>query len=655
MLRFFLPLFCSLLISQFVTSQERPTAHENARGGNLKIIPVVVHVIHNYGSENISYEQVESAIEEMNEDFRANNPDINEVASAFTSIVADCEIEFRLAKLDPNGNCTNGVTRTVSPMTYTATDELKDLINWDPTMYLNIWVVDNIVTEGFGVMINFTYLPGDAPSPQYDGILVRNDNFGTIGTASGVVHGLNYALGRYLGLLPLWGTSGSCSDDDGIADTPNTDSPSFICDTTQVTCGTLDNVQNFMNFGGCGRMFTEGQKAAMHTTLNSSLAGRNNLWIPNNLTATGTNDGFTNSCVPYPDFAASRRYLCEGDQVDFTDFSWNADVTSWDWTFEGGMPATSSDPDPTVTYNTAGIYEVSLTVTAAGGDSSLTISQMIEVDVEGNSVNATIVEGIEEQTFPLNSNDDLSWRIPSVPNDSWQRTTNAAATGSASVMVPLGDLPAGSVADLISPPLDFSWIGVDNAEMTFKVAHAPRDGDSDEELRVLVSTNCGQTWSTRYSERGLDLSTNGGVNVSGDFIPTASDWRTETVSLGTLVANSSHALIRFQATSDGQNNLYIDDINIANGALGVNDASSSFTAQVFPNPMTRESMLQIDARQPQEVDMEIFDASGRLIHSEFVSLNAGTNQLQLDAILDVEPGVYFIQIGSESLKLLKSE
>lgn len=170
------------------------------------------------------------------------------------------------------------------------------------------------------------------------------------------------------------GVNGGCGDDDGIADTPNTDGPSFICDVTRVTCGTLDNVQNFMNFGDCGRMFTEGQKAAMHTTLNSSLAGRNNLWIPNNLTATGTNDGFTNSCVPNPDFAASRRYLCEGDQVDFTDFSWNADITSWDWTFEGGTPATSSDPDPTVTYNTAGTYEVSLTVTAAGGDSSLTIS-----------------------------------------------------------------------------------------------------------------------------------------------------------------------------------------------------------------------------------------------------------------------------------------
>ena len=203
-IRSVLALFCFLFISQFVTSQERPTANENARGGNLKIIPVVVHVIHNYGSENISYEQVESAIEEMNEDFRANNPDINEVVSAFTSIVADCEIEFRLAKLDPNGNCTNGVTRTVSSMTYSATDETKDLINWDPSMYLNIWVVDNIYNPGVGTLINFTYLPGDAPSPQYDGIFVRSNQFGTIGTASGSAHNLDYALGRYLGLQPLW-------------------------------------------------------------------------------------------------------------------------------------------------------------------------------------------------------------------------------------------------------------------------------------------------------------------------------------------------------------------------------------------------------------------------------------------------------------------
>ena len=90
------------------------------------IIPVVVHVIHNYGSERITESQVNSAIETMNNDFNALNEDITEVLDEFSSLISDIGIEFRLAKIDENGNCTNGITYNQSILTYSGGENVKE-------------------------------------------------------------------------------------------------------------------------------------------------------------------------------------------------------------------------------------------------------------------------------------------------------------------------------------------------------------------------------------------------------------------------------------------------------------------------------------------------------------------------------------------------
>ena len=64
---------------------------------------------------------------------------------------------------------------------------------------------------------------------------------------------------------------------------------------------------------------------------------------------------------PVADFDASPRAVCEGQQVQFADLSQGA--TSYQWSFDGGSPATSTDPNPTVTYNTSGTWDVTLVVT----------------------------------------------------------------------------------------------------------------------------------------------------------------------------------------------------------------------------------------------------------------------------------------------------
>ena len=70
------------------------------------------------------------------------------------------------------------------------------------------------------------------------------------------------------------------------------------------------------------------------------------------------------------DFIADVTAVAVGGSVHFTDNSWGAQLTNWDWEFEGGTPATSTAQNPTVTYSQAGTFGVRLTVTNAAGESA---------------------------------------------------------------------------------------------------------------------------------------------------------------------------------------------------------------------------------------------------------------------------------------------
>ncbi|MEX1131791.1 MAG: hypothetical protein WEC15_01075, partial [Flavobacteriales bacterium] len=119
------------------------------------VISVVFHVIHNNGPENISDEQLYDAIRVLNNDFNKLNTDWPGVRPEFLDIVADVGIEFRLARKDPQGNCTNGITRTVSQLTYSGDQAMKDLIQWPRNRYLNVWVAAS--ANGAA---GYTYRPG---------------------------------------------------------------------------------------------------------------------------------------------------------------------------------------------------------------------------------------------------------------------------------------------------------------------------------------------------------------------------------------------------------------------------------------------------------------------------------------------------------------
>ena len=290
------------------------------------IIPTVVHVIHNYGSERISKTQVNSCIKTMNDDFNALNDDINGVINEFTNLISDMGIEFRLAKIDPSGNCTDGITYHQSILTYEGGENVKENTYWDNDKYMNIWVVADLASEGTAA---YAYYPGTAPN-NHEGIICDDDYFGTVGTASNSNwsrHTMPHEVGHYLNLAHPWGSSNSpgnadededgvpdnCLIDDGVEDTPLTFGvENSNCPLTQSSCDDLtDNVQNIMDYSNCALMFTNGQKERAHAALNSDAGGRNLLWQENNLWNTGVHDDYVGGlCAPIADFKSNTQSGC---------------------------------------------------------------------------------------------------------------------------------------------------------------------------------------------------------------------------------------------------------------------------------------------------------------------------------------------------------
>ena len=200
------------------------TEVDKKRGTKKYIIPIVFHILHENGSENISDQQVKNQVEILNLDFNKLNADTMDVQSEFKNIIANCNFEFRLATKDPKGNCTNGINHYYTHLTNNASDNSK-INQWNRAKYLNIWVVKTIGKSG---VAGYAYFPNSAVGPFFkgDGVIILHNYIGSIGTSNAYrSRALTHEIGHYLGLAHVWGNSNdpevSCGDD-GITDTPKT-------------------------------------------------------------------------------------------------------------------------------------------------------------------------------------------------------------------------------------------------------------------------------------------------------------------------------------------------------------------------------------------------------------------------------------------------
>ncbi|MEO9257195.1 MAG: M43 family zinc metalloprotease [Crocinitomicaceae bacterium] len=625
----------------------------------LYTIPVVFHVIHTGGIENISDAQILDAIVQMNIDYSRLNPDTTQIVPIFKPIAADCQIQFKLAKLDPNGQCTNGITRTFSNTTNTGVGQDQaaavqaDAGNWPGNKYLNIFVVANC-----GGAAGYSTYPNDwTTTSMSNGIFILHSYVGSIGTASPYVStALSHEAGHWCNLAHCWGNTNTpadpsnCSDDDGVSDTPNTIGWT-TCNINGSTCSHPgpDNVQNYMEYSYCSKMFTEGQKARMHAALNSTTGGRKTVVSAANLIATGVNnpDVFCKA-----DFSASTLQVCIGGTVDFTDHSYFG-ANHWTWSFTGGSPASASTQNPTITYNTPGTYAVSLTSgDGTGTDSENKTAYITVLPSQGN---LPVQEGFESYSNIASSGN--IWSVESTVGNQWEIFNGAGFTGTKCVRINNSGQTAGTKDALVSSSYDLSNLSAsDQVTLSFRTAFKQKISTNTDNLKIYASKDCGQNWSVRKNITSTQLSS--GVQTAGYIPASSSEWMTTHVTniLSSYFTNGFR--LKFEFEFQGGNNIYLDNINlykggIANDPLSINELQNTISDfNLYPNPTVGDLNVMISIPQAMNFEVSVLDLSGKQLQSHSIQGQSGVNNVVLD-VNSLSKGMYFIQVTSSNGKITK--
>ena len=135
---------------------------------------------------------------------------------------------------------------------------------------------------------------------------------------------------------------------------------------------------------------------------------------------------------PYAWFNIDKDTICEGSSIQFTDKSRNTETTEWEWIFEGGDPATSTDQNPSVRYDNAGTYKVTLIAKNSFGNDTLIVDDLITVEpaAYGGAASATETSICEGETANLKvegSSGNIQWQESS-DNSSWSDISGETST-----------------------------------------------------------------------------------------------------------------------------------------------------------------------------------------------------------------------------------
>jgi len=632
-------------------SSQKNKGTANLSAASSFTIPVVFHVLHKGGSENISDAQINDAVAILNRDFRKMNADTTNIVAQFKPLAADCNVEFKLATIDDNGKCTNGITRHYDNRANWTINFADYVYTWNPSKYLNIYVVRSLPNGTAG----YTYLPGTVGGSA-DAIVILHGYIGTIGTGNVFTsRALTHEVGHWFNLMHVWGSTNnpgvSCGDD-GVGDTPLTKGHGSCNLGNAIDCtpGIVENIQNYMEYSYCTNMYTIDQRTRMHNCLNSPTGNRNNLSTNANLIATGVINPMLN-CAPKAEYLSNTSITCVGSSLSFVDQSYNAPIVDWLWS--SPLASNSSTLQYGIlSFSAPGIADVKLKVSNAFGSDSITKSNVTVLSASNPSGNISLVQSFETGNFP-----DNNW-IRSQPQfgSPFVQTFSAAATGTSSIWINnYFDNPNGAVS-FYTPA--FNLQNSVAAQLSFKYAYAQQNGANNDRLRVYVSTNCGTSWAQLYSVSGTSLSTTG-VDVAGPFTnPAPAEWKTENVNVLSFSSND-RVYFKFEFTPDvngAGNNIFIDDINL-NSVVGLNEFAHVFNSvNIYPNPFNEEVIIENTGTETIS-SVKIFDISMRKL-KEIEIMDPNSKKIILGDLKNLSSGVYFMELksanGSRTVKLIRN-
>lgn len=621
------------------------------------IIPIVFHVITWNGNGNATKADIVNAVNVINQDFKRTNPDASNTRALFAPYAASMDIEFRLARKDPNGNCTEGIVRVEDSRTMLADDAVKAASRWDPKKYFNVWIVDFIDgSSPPSYIAGYAQFPTSGINNTY-GVMIDNSFL----SGRTLTHEIGHCFNLYHTFQSGCGSSNCNASGDNCCDTPPVSTSSGSCDITENTCSNdvnhapynanvVDQIENYMSYNACQNMFSLNQATRMMATLNSTstTTGLAQLSNSTNLAFTGTADPYDPNpiCIPWgADFTYNKTKVCEGDAVTFSDLNtYNATPTLWDWTFTGGNPSVSNVANPVITYNTAGSYGATYSpgTTAGYFTPAVSKSNIITVSTIAAQYTLPYSEGMENTT--TFSND---WKIETQSGNGWTNSTTAAYTGTRAARVNNFANNANDITELISPSINLSTMTA--PKLTWRAAYAKKTTGGNDILTIYTSIDCGASWQILTIKTATAMASAPATNTS--FTPSGtSQWKDNTFTFNSTLAAKTNVLIKFHFKSNGGNNIYIDDINIE-GTVGVEETKIVNNLNVFPNPMNESAVLSFGLSQEvKNLSVTLRDVLGKevtkIVNGQ--SFAAGRYTLSIDQQKKLQSGLYFIEFNADN-------
>lgn len=639
-------------------------------------IPVVVHVVYNTAAENISDNQVRSQILVLNQDYSLTNPDANLIPSAFQSIAATCDINYCLATIDPSGNPTNGIRHvTTSTTSFSTNDNVKFTANggdnaWNTTQYLNMWVCDLS-----GGLLGYGEFPTGSATNTY-GLVMDYQCFGSNYTSYGSGFTLTsgydrgrtatHEIGHCLNLRHIWGDDGTaCTGSDQCADTPNQADENYGCPSypSNASCSNSgDMSMNYMDYtnDACMYMFTNNQKTRALAVLNSGPYSTLKTSTACASSASGVDGGISAIISPGTSLCGTtfvpQVTLRNSGTTTLTSctISYRIDANTnqtYNWT---GSLASNATTNVTLSSMTTTVGTHTFTAFTSNPNNTTDVNtandqQQRTFTVSASGQNLPYFEGFESTTFPQGG---MTLNNPDVAT-TFARTTLAAKTGSASAFMDNFDYNAlGEIDEMILPNLNLS--SVSSPVLTFQVAYRlytdPAASQTwSDTLRVWISTNCGITWIPVYGKWSSTLATVTPVFSATEFVPSATQWRLETISLSAY-QSFSNVSIKFRHITGFENNLYVDDINIQN-TTDVQNLVMTNDIEMYPNPSTGIVNMDVNLFNRDNLTINVTNSIGQTV-SQVSDENTFGGRYVLD--LSNEPnGVYFVEVITGTEKVVR--
>jgi hypothetical protein len=569
----------------------------------LVTIPVVVHVLYNTATQNISDAQILSQIAVLNADFSKTNADWSSTPGVFQPLVANVDIQFCMAQRTPTNTATTGIVRKSTTTTsFSSNDAVKFTSQggddaWPTGSYLNLWVCPL-----GGGLLGYAQFPGGAVAT--DGVVINYTAFGNSGTAAAPYNKGRtgtHEVGHWLNLNHIWGDDGTaCTGTDNVGDTPNQGSENYGTPAyPHVSCSNGPNGDLFMNYMDYTDdvamfMFTTGQKTRMQALFatggaRASLTTSLGCQAPSTTTVCSAPATLTTSAIT---------------QTAAT-LTWTAATGATSYTVKFGLTGGTQ-----TTYTTTAT-SVNLTGLTANSAYTWTVSTTCNGGVSA----------IATKAFTTLASTTTCTNTYEANNTSATATTLAVNTAVTSQIATAGDI-------------DYYKFSNTTATKNIKVELTTLPADYDLYLykgTTLVGTsNLSGTSSETIKYNNGTVTTYYAKIVGYNNVSSAIACYTLKASLSSVAWRASSGL-----DAEVEENINLEKVN---GDLDIS---------VYPNPSAGNLSIDILSKTPQDnASIIIVDMMGRQVYNANINLINGINTSQIS--LDLSNGMYQVMVRTNS-------